>query len=187
MKIFLFSLKSAAWFPPGNTEDTSAAYIAPSPAECSPGPAEVPGGTDPWFFGLLCAIFWESCSHLTAARAPSWLQEAAPVHTSLWDSTGGLLYRVSAPFGQRERSENGRDGLTHLPCVLKWVSFMWQREFPSFAFFPKVVWKMSWAKMSPLISLFLLYLFYFKNTVGAVNLYEKLLLGGLYFKLILEI
>lgn len=41
--------------------------------------------------------------------------------------------------------------------------------------------------MSPLISLFLLYLFYFKNTVGAVNLYEKLLLGGLYFKLILEI
>lgn len=83
MKIFLFSLKSAAWFPPGNTEDMSAAYIAPSPAECSPGPAEVPGGTDPWFFGLLCAIFWASCSHLTAARAPSWLQEAALVHTSL--------------------------------------------------------------------------------------------------------
>lgn len=51
----------------------------------------------------------------------------------------GLLYRVPAPFGQRERSENGRDGLTHVPSVLKWVSFMWQREFPSFAFFPKVV------------------------------------------------
>lgn len=102
-------------------------------------------------------------------------------------ASGGCFVGCQHPLGSERGMRTGEMVLPTFPVCLNRFHLCGRENFRASPFFPKIVWKMSWTKMSPLISLFLLYLFYFRNIVGALNLYEKLLLGGLYFNLILEI